>query len=694
MHLVKKRSFVLILSLLLWVGINYRNFEALSVWAGDIPIEGAIYNVYRSDGSSWTYIDIVVSQGFSGTLPGDIDSITVTGPNGDLPVGKDDFNYNKSLKDFWTALPGTPAIGSYTFKVRSGKSINTATDVLASVRTIPVPNAGTMRPAKGETLACRLPSFSWTAVEGGKPLYYLLEIRDAGDQNIYSSGYVKDMVSIRLPSDVLEAGHRYRWRVRAADGPDWIELNNRSQSPWLKFSVGLTQGDCDYSYRVPAVTDDGWETSSLSAEGVDPEKIREMVKDILKGKYEDIHSVLIVKNGKLILEEYFDGYTRNRGHVWASATKSISSILTGIAIDRKMIPGLDLKIHELFPEYRGTKWVDGKYDITLEDVLTMTSGLNWLTYTSGLPLTDPDNDDSGLYKSYDPIRYTLDKDLVDLPGSLFKYSTGISIILGEVIRKKSGMSVEEFSRKYLFGPLDITDYEWRIFPNGTVDTGGGFLTRPRDMAKIGYMMVKKGKWKNRRIVSEEWVEESTRQHIHQVGVGYTLAPGYGYQWHTGERKFNNQTIETFFASGLGGQYIFVIPGLDLVAVFNSKHPVSDGVFNGQWILGKYIVPAVLPTAAPPVESRLDPESIDQYPGEYSCENWPEKITLVKKDGKIYILDSDGEKGEVFHDTGDIFHVSSNAFGEIQIAFTRDDNGDVKGLVGMVGFMGLLFDKVK
>jgi hypothetical protein len=134
--------------------------------------------------------------------------------------------------------------------------------------------------------------------------------------------------------------------------------------------------------------------------------------------------------------------------------------------------------------------------------------------------------------------------------------------------------------------------------------------------------------------------------------------------------------------------------LDLVVVFNSKHPESEGVFNGQWILAKYIVPAALPTAAPREEIRLDPEATDQYQGDYLSVKWSETISILKDRNRVYIRESDQEKGKLNPDTEDIFYVNTDHFGEIQIAFTRDDNGDVKGLVAQVGFFGLQFDKVK
>lgn len=120
-----------------------------------------------------------------GQTPGDVDSIPVTGPAGPLPLGRDDFTYNPQARDLWAALPGPPQVGTYRFRVRSGRSIGTAEDVQSSIRSIPIPDTGSLRPARGETPACRKPSFSWAAAEEGGPLYYLLGIRDEVDRTVY-----------------------------------------------------------------------------------------------------------------------------------------------------------------------------------------------------------------------------------------------------------------------------------------------------------------------------------------------------------------------------------------------------------------------------------------------------------------------------------------------------------------------------
>jgi CubicO group peptidase (beta-lactamase class C family) len=376
----------------------------------------------------------------------------------------------------------------------------------------------------------------------------------------------------------------------------------------------------------------------------------------------------------------------------ASATKSVTSILVGIAIDNKMISDVNRKIYELLSQYKGTKWVDKKYEITLEHLLTMTAGVDWLASTSGIPLSDPRNDDAGLYRSYDPIKYTLEKELIEQPGSRYNYSTGLSTVLGEILKKATGLNPDEFADKYLFDPLGIQNHKWKAYPNGTIDTGGGLYLRSRDMAKIGYMTLKKGKWRGNQIVSEKWVNESTKAHVQKIGK-ITMASDYGYQWHHGEIKIRNPRIEAFFAQGLGGQYIFIIPALDMVVVFTHQHPQSNGWFTGNLLLTKYIIPSVLPPAPLHKNTELNLRIIDKYIGEYELKHFiNEQITIGKQNGNLYIQGPDNLKVTIYPETESIFYGISEELGEIQITFNMDTQRNVKHCVLRIGFMSLQFEK--
>ncbi len=341
-----------------------------------------------------------------------------------------------------------------------------------------------------------------------------------------------------------------------------------------------------YRYNAPQKMNDGWETSSLKALDIDESRIKNMVEAILIEKYKRIHSVLVVEKGKLIIEEYFYSFDRNTKHVIHSDTKSVTSALIGIAVDQGHIADLHDPFLNYFEEYADI----GKYKnkINLKHLLTMTGGFNWdeTTYS----YSNPKNSHMLMNNSNDPIKYVLERPIQNWPGERFRYNSGISIILGEIIRRATSYTAETFAEKYLFGLLDVSDYIWVRYPNGTLQTGGGLLMRPRDMAKFGHLFLSGGVWKGKRIISEKWINESTKEHIHLPSFGY------GYQWWTRTffNKKNRTEMKSFFAWGYGGQYIFVFPKIEAVAVFTGGNyfdkPKSMAPFE---MLNKYIIPALV-----------------------------------------------------------------------------------------------------
>jgi CubicO group peptidase (beta-lactamase class C family) len=660
-----------------------------------ITIHGAITHVYEPDNSSKTGIDIVIGKNFAGTLPDDIDTITVAGPKGDLTFGKSDFNYYPQFRDFWIRTPGAPETGTYTFTVTSGNRKGSATDTQSDIRTIPIPETRTFSPAAGETISTKSPHFSWKATNSDAHLYYRLEIMDMKDNYIFRTGYVKDMFRTRAPPNMLISGQTYRWRVKVADGDHWIELNNRSHNQWQTVTASPTHGDSEYRYQVPLETDDGWATSSLFEESVDSEKISELMRNILDGNEEvkNVHSVLLVKNGKLVLDEYFYGNHRNALHSIASDTKSVTSILVGIAVDRKQINNLNQMLYEIFPEYTGSQWINQKYEITLKHALTMTGGLDWDESTH--PYWDERNSSFKLERSGSWIEYILDRETKESPGKTFTYNSGLSILLGEIIRKSSGMYADKFAEKYFFGPLGISEYVWYRHADGTIQTGGGLRLRPRDMAKIGYMMLKNGNWKGKQIVSQKWAQESTKA---QVSAGLY---GYGYQWWRGKTIANDQIIDGYWAWGLGGQFIFVFPAMDLVVVFNGKvwkNPDnSKRAFN---MLTQYIIPAVMPPGPPREIVEVDVKVLKTYVGTYRFEHdgETETVNIFLKDNRLYGRGDDEEQVELFPVSKSQFFGASKDIGSFKLKFVKNQKGDIMQLVlnfaPQFAFMSIPFDKTK
>jgi CubicO group peptidase (beta-lactamase class C family) len=441
-----------------------------------------------------------------------------------------------------------------------------------------------------------------------------------------------------------------------------------------------------YLYQQPEKIGDGWETSSLKEEDIDSEKIDEMMHDILSGKDKNIHSILLIKNGKLVLEEYFYGYNRDKLHFLASVSKSITSVLIGISIDQKLTADVETKAYEFFPQFTGTKWIDQKYPITLQHILTMAAGLDWesIKYSR----RDLRHTTHQMYDSDDPIKFVLERNLIKAPGEKFYYNSGLTILLGGIVKNTSGLYIDAFARQYLFTSLGISDYHWDKFPDGTIQTDGGLHLRPRDMAKIGYMMLKDGKWKDKQIVSKEWVEESTRSHIDGRGMGY------GYQWWIGKTTINNQTIKVLFASGHGGQKIFIIPKLDLVVVFTSKVFNSKGHSGPEGFLLKYIIPSIIPSISPRKTVILSPEVLDKLVGKYKTKE-PDIIAPVFREGdKLYTRTSFWDKVELFAENETQFIGDSKNIGTFQINFIKDKEGEVKQAIAQFGFSTMQFDKIK
>ncbi len=334
----------------------------------------------------------------------------------------------------------------------------------------------------------------------------------------------------------------------------------------------------NYTYSIPDSALHEFEVSSLEAEGMDEALITQMTNLIIREEYKRIDGLLILRNNKLIYENYFHGHTDDILHNTFSAGKSITSILTGIAIDKGFINSVNTPITQLLPEYESFENPDARKDeITIEHLLNMSSGLDcddWYQHT-----------EEQMQQSSDWIKFTLDLPMIDDPGSQGSYCTGCPVILGRIIENQSGLSLEQFANNYLFTPLNIASYKWHIMPDGKASGEGLLFLRPRDMAKIGMLMLNDGMHKGEQIVSGEWVQQSSQNKIKLSGP----FDGYGYLWW--KQAFEND-IEAYFADGNGGQHIFIIPSEELVIVFTGGNQNTGiGAQNFQ-IVNNYILAAI------------------------------------------------------------------------------------------------------
>lgn len=314
-----------------------------------------------------------------------------------------------------------------------------------------------------------------------------------------------------------------------------------------------------------------WRTSTPEEQGMHSSILADMMERI-QGSYQ-IDSVLVVRNGYVVLDAYFWPFSKGQKHIIHSCTKSVMSALIGIAIDKGYIKNVNQPVMEFFPDRTLSNLNALKQSITLENLLTMTSGLkcrdSYLYSWAGL---------SEMTTSNDWAQYVLDLPMAKAPGEKFEYCNGVSHLLSVIIQNMTKMKTSDFARKHLFEPLGIADVGWTINSQG-IDVGYGHMwLKPQDMAKIGWLYLNKGRWGNKQIVSSTWVEASTRGHIDA-----TLYDQYGYQWWIDSAGF-------YMAVGYKGQFIFVIPEKNIVAVFTSDLP-SRYFPAPRKFLNEYVIPA-------------------------------------------------------------------------------------------------------
>tara|TARA_R110002049_G_scaffold4504_3_gene31313 strand:+ start:11744 stop:12904 length:1161 start_codon:yes stop_codon:yes gene_type:complete len=327
----------------------------------------------------------------------------------------------------------------------------------------------------------------------------------------------------------------------------------------------ICYGQNDYNYYQPKNLGDGWKTYHLRSLDIDTTMIYKLFNQI-ENSENKFHSLLLVKNGQLLIEEYFNGHSANQPHDLRSITKSIRSILMGIAIDEGLIGDVNDPISKYLTRLEPKNNLDGRKDkITIRDLLTMSSGLDcndWDKKSKG--------QEDKVHKKKDWLQYTLDLPMVNEPGTVSNYCSMGTVLIAEIISQASGMTIDLFAEKYLFNALNITNVNWgHTSNNRIIQSGKRLYMTSRDMAKIGQLILNKGMWNGKQIVSKKWIEESTTPKTKITGIAY------GYLWWNVPLEVNGKTVISKTATGNGGQYIMVIPEMDLVAVF------TGGAYNSQ-----------------------------------------------------------------------------------------------------------------
>lgn len=327
------------------------------------------------------------------------------------------------------------------------------------------------------------------------------------------------------------------------------------------------------------------------AQPVDQSLGEQLKQKIADKSYAKIDAILVEQDGKRIIEEYFNEFNKDVPHDTRSSFKSITSLLAGIAIDKKLL-ALDDKLGRFFPDLKD----QAKRNISLQNLLEMRSGLNCEEFYEVGPECETE-----MVKTQDWVAYCLGVSLIRKPGLNWSYNSIEPMLVGEIIARASGMSVMEFAKKNLFQPLSIDTYRWTVSPKGQGMTAGSFYMKPMDMLKIIDLVKNKGRWNGKQIVSANWIETSTNCQIpiDFSFVRYSKIPNakyesarYGFYWYKERLIYQNINTDVLFASGNGGQYLMWLPDYNITAVFTGS---NYGNWRGKLpfeVLLNYIIPTL------------------------------------------------------------------------------------------------------
>jgi len=386
--------------------------------------------------------------------------------------------------------------------------------------------------------------------------------------------------------------------LRLVDFMPPFRFKRDKENSAIGFYPRIVRDPKGYVYRPPIAGNDGWRTASLREAGIDEKPIAALIEKILNADPGDnsvyMHSLLIARHGKLALEEYFYGFNAERPHDTRSAGKTYAPMLAGIAHDHGAKLDANTPVYSLFPQYKSfANWDDRKKKMTVRDVMTMTAGNSCDDNED----SSPGNEDRMQNQDEQPdwYKYTLDLPMLRDPGGEHAiYCSGDLNLVGGIVASVTGKWLPEFFDQYVARPLQFHAYHLNLTPTKEMYTGGGAYIRPRDELKLGQVYLDGGMWNGRRIVSKDWVDQST---AHQSSFAPQL-PGegehqYGYGWHIHHLKSGDREYRDFAAGGNGGQFVIVIPDLDLVIGINGG---SYGEFTKwyRWeleLVPQYIIPA-------------------------------------------------------------------------------------------------------
>jgi CubicO group peptidase (beta-lactamase class C family) len=346
-------------------------------------------------------------------------------------------------------------------------------------------------------------------------------------------------------------------------------------------------------------SEEGIVFGSMDDAAIDSVLISKIDTAIRNGTYPNIHSLHIVRNNKLVYENYWPGkdeiwgndlgirlHDRDSLHDIRSISKSVVSACVGIAIQQGKIKSIDQKVFDFFPEYK--KLDTGLISsLTIKHLLTMSSGLVW---NEEVPYDNPENSEIRMTRSSNPVEYVLSQPLEFQPGVSWKYNGGTTQLLAAIIEKATGKKVDQFAKEYLFQPLGIKQFEWTKYP-GTDQpaAASGVRLRSRDLLKFGLLYNNNGSWNGKQIISKDWIEESFQSHVQRPDGG-----AYGYQFWLWQDTINNKSTSFIACVGNGDQRIFFDKTHHMVVVTTAGNYNKWTIKKNAYALMKeYIYPALI-----------------------------------------------------------------------------------------------------
>jgi CubicO group peptidase (beta-lactamase class C family) len=317
-----------------------------------------------------------------------------------------------------------------------------------------------------------------------------------------------------------------------------------------------------------------WRTADPTTVGFDANGLSRLRTDVAAGRWGSVHGVIIVRNGWLVHEQYA-GWSAATPHTMQSVTKSITSLLYGMATGGGAGGALDRPVLELFARYPSVANTDArKRALTMRHLLTMRTAMDfWEQPYNGSPLQVMNN------SSADWTKYILDRPMTGEPGSGWAYNSGAAILVGSAIREITGEQPDVFARRALFAPIGVTGETWFRAPfDGLPHTGGGLALKPLDLARVGYLVLRHGAWNDTQVVPRAWLDSSVVAVTHGSPVFWANdGAGYGRFWWLFPTTRGGRDDGIITASGSGGQWLFVVPSLDLVVAIVAANGDGLGV---------------------------------------------------------------------------------------------------------------------